>query len=77
MRYGPSPCHGDWKKGNVKNVHIQPSAIMCDPLIECVGVDKPGCGAEDHQEVTQGDGRQDRVCGGQHRGSEVKRILKI
>ena len=46
---------------------------MCHPLIECVGVDKPGGGAEDHQEVTGGDGHQDRVGGGQHPGSEINK----
>ena len=47
---------------------------MCHPLVECVGVDKPWCGAEDHQEVTRSDGRQDGVGGGQHLGSEIKQI---
>ena len=43
---------------------------MCYLLIEGVSVDKPGGGADDHEEVTGGDGHQDRVGRGQHPGSE-------
>ena len=50
----------------VRNV----TKIWCHLLIECVSVDKPGGGADDHQEVTGGDGHQDRVGRGHHPGSE-------
>ncbi len=50
---------------------------MCHSLIECVGVDKPGGGAEEHQEVRGGDGHQDRVGGGQHLGSEINKCYTL
>ena len=73
---GAAPVHVlvTAEEENVKNHAInQRSCVMCHPLIECVGVDKPGGGAEDHQEVTGGDGHQDRVGGGQHLGSEINK----
>ena len=39
-------------------------------LAECIGVDKPGGGAEDHHEVAGGDGHQDRVGRGHHPGAD-------
>ena len=70
---GTAPVHVlvTGEKKTFRMFSHQWSAIVCHPLVECVGVDKPGCGAEDHQEVTHGDGRQDRVGGGQHLGSEI------
>ena len=74
---GAAPVHVlvTAQEENVKN--FEQSAVMCHPLIECVGVDKPGGGAEDHQEVTGGDGHQDRVGRGHHPGSERKERAKL
>ena len=63
---GPSPCPGDWGRWTYQEC----PDIWCHLLIEGVSVDKPRCRADDHEEVTGGDGRQDRVGRGQHPGSE-------
>ena len=47
------------------------------PLVECEGVYEPGGGADDHQEITQGDRHQDRVGRGRHLGPEERHVSKI
>ena len=48
----PIHVHVTVKDEQVRNV----TKILCYLLIECVSVDKPGGGTDDHQEVTGGDG---------------------
>ena len=45
------------------------------PLVECEGKDKPGGGADDHQEVAGSNGHQDCVGWGHHLGS-INVLLK-
>ena len=46
-------------------------------LVEGVGVDVPGGGDGDGQQVTGGNGQQDGVCRGPHLGSERRRMNQL
>ena len=46
-------------------------------LVEGVGVDVPGGGDGDGQQVAGGNGQQDGVCRGPHLGSEESRMNQI